>query len=319
MYPVTSSSGTSSPLLEQLAENHNRHLGITFDPLRAIPAPSPEKSPTGTATTGENSRVYRRGSKEADAEESHISGGCSTKSVHQSDICSPKEGWVTKARGKPKTTKHLCEEEPFQDGRSPYQEGRLDGLNRSERRIPIISGGSGTSQVFVIPMESVDLRVPMPPIRLEQCSSHLHEAPKTSHGNLKIKGLEIGNIYRRYPPHGTVTRRAEQRDPGGNSVPTTSGVYDQLGEVSADALPENHLPGLPNRFTSDDALSPRGEETTYPAGLQDSSVPGSSISSYPGEDDRQDDSNSSSDRPSTSSLQEAAKSKERGFQTHSVI
>ena len=74
-----------------------------------------------------------------------------------------------------------------------------------------------------------------------------------------------------------------------------------------------------NRFTSDDALSPRGEATTYHAGLQKSSVPGSSISSYPSEDDRQEDSNSSSDRPSTSSLQEAVKSKEQGFQTHSVI
>lgn len=59
----------------------------------------------------------------------------------------PKEGWVTKARGKPKTTKHLCGEEPLQDGRSPYaqggtQEGRLDGLNTSERRVLISSGGS---------------------------------------------------------------------------------------------------------------------------------------------------------------------------------
>ena len=324
---VSSSSGAPQPLLQQLETNYKRQLGATVSAGVSVgthKTTNTEGTPTGAAPIRDCSTAHRGGGGKVDTERGSTGSECNAQPVYQQYICSPEEGWLTETSGESQAAQYLCEENPFQDGRSSHdqgvaEEGRLDGLHRPQRRLPISSSDTNSSQISAIQLERSDLQVSVPSLRPQQCPTYVYKGIETGHGDSEAERNAIDYFHRRHPLDSTISTGIAGSDPGSNPTPATSRIQDKLGKVSADSMSGDNLPRLPDKLRVDDDLPSQGETTGHHRGLQDGSIPRVSVCTYSGQNYRQDDSGSSGNCHSTIALQEVTVCKEQSIPVHSVI
>ena len=327
LYRVTSSCRTSQTLPYQLDRNNKRQLGVAVHPRISVGAdrePSPDKTSRGAPDVGLGSSTGGHRGGETGPKRSSANGGCCAQSVCQQRVYCAEEGWLTAAGGQPQTTEYLHAESTLQNGRDPgckgtTEERRLDGVHRSEGRLPIDPSGNGSSEVPTFQMERSSLRVPMPSIWAQQCSPHIHEGAKASDGSPETKRDEINRFHRRPSLDGPVPTGVAQAYSGGHSVPPDAGIPDKLGEVSDHPLPGDTLSWVPDQLGYDDALPSQGKDTSHNRRLQDSFISRDSVSENTCQDNRQDDGSISGHSNGSIALQKVAGCKEQSVQAHPVI
>ena len=186
---VTAHGSQAALLLAQLESCHIRPMGATSGPglltgVEVHPVPEgcilPTEQPTPTSSG--------RGSAEAVDQRSHKEGGAVSRAVCQQALFNSQEGWILPTSSEPEAIKSVHGQGALQNGRDQHVEGspvgeRLDGLHRSERCIPLSGSEDRTQEVPPFCLGRTDIRVPVPAIRIEQCTEGIHQAPEASGGS----------------------------------------------------------------------------------------------------------------------------------------
>ena len=184
--------------------------------------------------------------------------------VHKSLVPSTEERWVTVSGDQFETTEWVRTETAFQNGRIQHGEGptstrRLDVLIGSQGCILFSSHCQGTSQVSQVHMERPDLRVHLPSLRTLQCSLNFHEVVVAGNGPPTNTRCEADCVSRRHTcdaPVEGVTRTADKHD---NPATTVTRIHSESTEVQLDTNSADPIPGVCNRFNTDEALPARRE------------------------------------------------------------
>ena len=102
-----------------------------------------------------------------------------------------------------------------------------------------------------------DLRIPMSPIRTEQCSEGFHQANEASDGATETSGSALSHLPGRSTDYGPVERGGWQRNPEDSVSSPTNGVPGELGEITAHPISEGQLPGFHPMLPDNDHIPPR--------------------------------------------------------------
>ena len=105
-----------------------------------------------------------------------------------------------------------------------------------------------------------DLRIPMSPIRTEQCSEGFHQANEASDGATETSGSALSHLPGRSTEYGPVERGGWQRNPEDSVSSPTTGVPGELGEITAHPISEGQLPGFHPMLPDNDHIPPRGKD-----------------------------------------------------------
>ena len=145
-------------LSPKLAEDNVRPVGTTSGSwlqVRTTDNSNPEVASTNFG--GWESPPDKRGGAKANDQGCSKEGQPMCRSVPQSDIPSSQEGWVVQTSSKPKTPEPVFAEGTLQDGelgddKGPAERGRLDGLHRSQRCIPVCPNLGGPPEIPTVSM-----------------------------------------------------------------------------------------------------------------------------------------------------------------------
>ena len=150
-----------------------------------------------------------------------------SRSIPQPDFSGSQEGWIGEVGDQPETPEPVHPPNPFQDGEPgndprPTERGRLDGLNRLKGRLPISHNMGGPQKVFEISMERQSVRVPIPSVWPEQCTTCIHQIIEARPCKISSSGNETDIVFGRYVGDGT--EQGETREP-------SSSLLELLGFV----------------------------------------------------------------------------------------
>ena len=246
-YVIPSNSWPSSPLPAQLASDNIQPMGYTSSErvqIRLDVNTTSEDPTTTSGSQGPGPPLNGGGDTEARSQgcrkEVHLLSG----SIPQPDFS---EGWIGEVGDQPETPKPVHPPNPFQDGEPgnnsrPAERGRLDGLNRLKGCLPISHNMGGPQKVSEISMERQSVRVPIPFVWPEQCTTCIHQIIEARPCKVSSSGNETDNVFGRYVGDGA--EQGETREPSSSdNIPSRAvGFCSQQGEIATDPYPGNPLP-----------------------------------------------------------------------------
>ena len=168
-------------------------------------------------------------------------------------------------------------------------------------------------------VEGDTVRIPVPPIRDQQCPTHIHQALEASDGTAEKVGYQMCHFCGRSAPHGRVQVRADGGNPGGSNDVSAVGLPDQLGEISSDPVSAHQVSGVHGGLIGNDSDTSRGEAGEDHPGPLKSPEPTSPDSEIPRKADREDVRCHSGDPASSSVLPGVAEPEECSFQEVAVV
>ena len=268
--------------------------------------------------------LNRRGSTETHNQGCREGGPSLYGPIPQSDFPGPQEGRISEVGDQPEAPESVHPPGSFQDGESrdderPAKGGRLDGLDRPQRCLPVGHNMGRSSEVPEVPMERHYIRVPVPPFRPEQCTTCLHQVTETCTCKAPSAGNKIDNVPGRHAGDGTVQGGAGRTLISDHFSVRRFRLCGQQGEVSADTNPDNTIPRLQGGFQGDESQTLGGEGNSNYVILHESQREGIHISERSGQINRQDDSNPPCHLSSPSVVQRTSTPEEPGTPEDPVI
>ena len=223
-----------------------------------------------------------RGSPEPSSEGS--SSNCKTASgpVHKQVVPRGEEGWIVSTSGEPETTKLLCPEDALQNGRvrndqRPIANRRLDVYTGLEGCLSVSGNCPGAPKVSKVHVGGENIRVYMSSIWFVQCSSHVYEAPTSSHGILTKAGAAINHLPGRHIDNASVQRRLATAGRFDDTSARVLGLHNQQGEVTTGSISADTVLGIPSEFQGNEILPSRGESSGHSSILPRGLDPGQNI------------------------------------------
>ena len=171
------------------------------------------------------------------SEESHLL----CESIHQPDLFGPQERWLSKASDQLETSESVYSPTTFQDGESgndqrPAERRQLDGFNRPKGCLPVGHNMARSSEVSEIPMAGQSVRVSVPSLWSEQCTTCLHQTTETCTCKASPPGYQTDNVLRRYVGDGTEQGGTRESLIPDNISFRVVRFCGQQGEVSAQVI-----------------------------------------------------------------------------------
>ena len=263
----------------------------------------------------------RWGDGEVAAEKGCMQGGSLPGPISEQAVHNSQEGWNLQAGGESPPIEPFCGLAALQDGELPNaqrscQEGRLDGLHRTERCFSLSAGPQFPPEAPALHLEEEPFRIPVPPIWAKQCPKDIPKSNASGNGGPKEAGHSLHHLHRRYPhlESGGVRDCA-----GAHHTSEESGLQDQCGEVTDGPITEDNIPGLYSGLAGHDSSSSHQETQENPAGLQPSPQTENTFSSILGEDDRKDVRSHPGNPPSPTLLSKPSAAQEHGLTGLQII
>jgi len=261
-----------------------------------------------------------RGNTEAAGQRSSKNCGSMPRPVCQQDLPGPQEGRLLQTRSQPEAIESVHGYLALQNGEPGHAEGptetrRLDGFSRPERCIPVSGNLGGASEIPAVFLEQQAVRVPMPPLRIMQCTKGFHEAAETCASTTSPPEHQAGYVPGRYAGDGRRERRPGEANPTDHNAPGSLGVYSEPREITADPITDHSVLGFPDRCHRDENQADRGEGGTVGNAMQGGSSEALPLSTRTSPDNREDDSCSPGGSPGSIVVSRIATLEESGHPT----
>ncbi len=208
-----------------------------------VAKPLQERPPRPLTFTGDLDKNGLKRDPQARGKVSNQASQSTARPVKQSDLPGSKERWIPTPSHQLETTERMGNETEVQDGRLKSSEGRLDGLHRFERCLLISTGAARAQEIPSVCVEKDDIRVPVPTLRLEQCSQSIHKTAETSDGPPQETRHPKSNIPGRHATDDRVKGTTGATDTGGSGASQATGSQDKLGEITSCPYASDHLSG----------------------------------------------------------------------------
>ena len=209
----------------------------------------------------------------------------------------------------PSAFEQLPSARTLQDGRNSYSEGpptagRLADTDRSKGRLLCHSHPHTGSEVLEILVAEQVIPVHLPPLRAFLSPESVHEGTETSNSLPQEQGGAVCDLHRRHTVYAPRQGQAI-RDHGYSSYTVgSSWVSCELHKVSTNTDPEARVPGICGRHTEEGARPSSRETAQAGERCQSHTESPVSLSTAPGQADRQDVSHHTGGAPSSIELSE---------------
>ena len=261
------------------------------------------------------------GSGQACSERRHQGGLTCPRPVCQSDLHGPQKGGVCTPCSQLEAIEQVCGQEEVQDGELGCAEGsdqaqRLDDLDRPQRCIPFSPNGCTPPEAPSLHVQGSPIRVPVSPLRADQCPAYLHKGNEARHGSPTSPRYPVHDFSGRSSPTVLLKGRAGRNHQGGDHPASAVGLPHKRGEVDPAPNSENGLPGFSPGLSPDDEFPTPGQAGGNSGGLQEDTGADPCVGAGHGEADWED---VASDSPGPVVLPQLTKGKECCLQSLSVV
>ena len=164
------------------------------------------------------------------------------------------------------------------ENKGPAERGRLDGLHRSQRCIPVCPNLGGPPEIPTVSMARQHLRVPVPPLWPEQRTAGIHQADETGACKAPSSGSSPNYVPGQHVGDGTVQGGVTETGPSGNSSSGATWVRSEQGEIPIVSNSDNTIPWFPGRLQGDENQVDGREGSADHNSLQEDQTEGITVS-----------------------------------------
>ena len=302
-----------------MANINTRHLDSPsnhriFNPLRVR---TPSSSVLSQLLHDPDRRISSRPrDNQADPEKGSGRDSTGASTLHKPDVCRSQKGRQMETSNKPKETKPVCLQGPFQDGGHQRREGyhpsrRFYGQIGLKGSILFCPHKLHMQEVSPIQMEKQAFAIHMPSIRSQQRSLRFYQTPPPSFDTSKRARYSLPNVSGRFADFGEDEGRAKMQLPEMLLTTDISGLHAERREIHPGTNSADRVPRVPNQHPKHDSLSNPGEVVVSMYPMQVDTEKEDHNYSKLSQDNRHYDLIQTSNSPSTSALQRTTGVKKR--------
>ena len=173
----------------------------------------------------------------------------------------------------PEGTKFIYSQRTLQNGGHKVRPGPVvqRGFHvqaRSERRLPVNSHTSKSSEVPQLQLEGQPLPIHSSTVRASHSPTCFHESHEAYFGKSSLKRSENGGISGRFVDHWQMQGRDKTSLPVDKETTGIPRLCCEYGEVPLQSNPENRISGVHHRFRDNDLRAPQSEDEGNQARMQ---------------------------------------------------